>query len=87
MVHHLIVPPSDLRNILLDVKNETHSHSRLAPSDIPDVNIWAHYSVMPVFPNVTEEFFIGILSISLIGISLQMHLYRVYNLPALHLDL
>ena len=38
-VNPLIVPPSDLRNILLDVKNEIYSHPRLALHDGLDVNI------------------------------------------------
>ena len=38
-VNPLVVPPSDLRNILLDVKNETNSHPRLELLDAPDVDI------------------------------------------------
>ena len=45
-VSPLVVSPSDLRNILLEVKTEICSHPRLESSDGPDVNIWAYYSIM-----------------------------------------
>ena len=42
-VNPLIVPPSDLRRILLGVKDEIPLHPRMALLDDSDVNIWAYY--------------------------------------------
>ena len=81
-VNPLIVPPSDLRNMLLCVKKEIHSHLGLEHLGDPDVNIWTDYSIMFGSPIVGDDFLIVILSILLIDKSLQMDLYSVYNLPA-----
>ena len=83
----LIVAPSDLRSILLDVRKEICTHPRLAQPDDPDVNIWGYISIMQASPIVMEDFFLLILSIPLIDKSLQMYPYRVYSLPALHPEL
>ena len=86
-INALNVSPSDFRNIQLDMKNEIHLHPRLAQPDNLDMNMWAHYSIMHVLPIVMEDFVIVILSIPHINNSLQIDLYRVYNLTAPHREL
>ena len=83
-VNPLIVPSSDLRKSLLDVEDKICSHPRLALPDNQDVNTWAYYSIMWVSSIVMEDFLIVI---PLISKSLQMDLYRVYNLPTLYCKL
>ena len=68
-VYPLIGHPSDLRKILLDVKDEICSQPRLALPGNKDVNIWAYYSHIRDSPIVMEDFLIVILSNpSLIGL-------------------
>ena len=86
-VNSLIIPLSNLRDILLEVKNEICSHPRLAlPNDLHE-NIWEYCLIMCVPPIVMEYFLIAILSIPLIDNCLEMDLYRVHNLPTLQLEL
>ena len=73
-VNALIIAPSDPRNILLDVKDEFHSHPRLSLSNDLDMIIWVYYSIMHKTPTVMEDFLIIILSILLINRSLQTDL-------------
>ena len=86
-VNPLIVPPSELWFVLLDIKHNIHLHPWLALPDDPNDNIWAYYPILQVSSIVKESFLIVILLIPLIDKSLQMDLYKVYNLPALHPDL
>ena len=85
-VNPLNVPPSNLKNILLDVKNKIWTYPRLALSDHLNVNILAYFSLMHVFPIFMEDFHTVILSIHLIDKLLQMDLYRLFYLPAFHLE-
>ena len=50
----------------------------------PDQDIWSYYSIMRVSPTIKEDFLLVILTVRLVDKSLQMDLYKVYNLPALH---
>ena len=73
--------------MLHDIKNKIHSHPGLELHDGAEVNIWAYCSIMHISSTVMEGILIVILSIALIGKSLQMDLCRVYNLHALHPEL
>ena len=86
-VNPLIVPPLELWCILLDIKQNIHLHHQLALPDDPNDQIWTYYPIMQVSAIVMEGFLIVILSISLVDKSLQMDLYKINNLPALHADL
>ena len=69
------------------MKREIHPHPRLALPDNPDKSKWAYYSIMCVTPIVMEDLLILFLSIPLTDKSLEMDLYQVSNLPAIHLKL
>ena len=56
--------------------------SRL-PED-PNINIWNYYTIMKIIPVVMDDFLLIILTIPLTDQSLEMDLYKVYNIPALH---
>ena len=83
-VNPLILPPMALRNVLVTVKKEMAKNPRLALPEDPDKNIWAYYSIMKVTPVVSNDFLLIILTIPLIDTSLEMKVYKVHNLPALH---
>ena len=45
-VNSLIVPPSELQCILLDIKQNIHLHPQLALPDDPNDNIWTYSPIM-----------------------------------------
>ena len=73
-INPLIIPPSDLRNAQLDMKNEIQSNSRPALPDKPYVHIWSYFSIMHMSSIIREDFLIVILSMPLTDKSLQMDL-------------
>ena len=74
-VNPLIIPPDMKRNPRLQL-----------PED-PNINIWNYYPIMKITPVVMDDFLLIILTIPLTDQSLEMNLYKVYNLPALHPEL
>ena len=51
------------------------------------MNIWNYYTIMKSTPIIIENFLLAILTIPLADQSVVMNLYKVHNLPALHLQL
>ena len=47
-------------------------------------NIWTYYNIIKVTPIVMDDYLMVILTIPLINSSLDVNLYKVYNLPMLH---
>ena len=86
-VNPLVVPLLELWCILLDIKHKICLHPWLALPDDPNDEIWAYYPILQVSPIMMEGVLILIVSIHLIDKSLQMDLYKAYNLQTLHPDL
>ena len=53
----------------------------------PQTEIYKFYEVMKITPVVVEDVLSMLLTIPLIDKSLQMNMYKVHNLPALHTKL
>ena len=53
-------------------------------SEDPTQNIWTYYNTIKVTPIVMDDCLMVILTIPLIDDSLNVNLYKVYNLPMLH---
>ena len=83
-VNPLIIPPDSLRKVLVQVKEDMKRNPRLQLPEDPNTNIWNYYSIMKVTPIVMDDFLLIILTIPLTDQSLEMDLYKIYNLPALH---
>ena len=83
----MIIPPDILKNILHRIETDIKSHARLKLCEDPETNIWSYYRTIKLTPIVLEDYLMLILTIPLIGQSLHMNLYKVYNLPMLHLML
>ena len=83
-VNSLIIPPDSLRKVLAQVKEDMKRNPRLQLPEDPNINIWNYYSIMKVAPIVMYDFLLIILAIPLTDQSLEMDLYKIYNLPALH---
>ena len=83
----MIIPPYILKNILHKIETDNKSHARLKSCDDPETNIWSYYGTIKLTPIVLEDYLMLILTVPLIDQSLHMNLYKVYNLPMLHLTL
>ena len=83
-VNPLIIPPDALRGVLAHIKDDMKRNPRLQLPEDPNVNIWNYYPIMKITPIVMDDFLLIILTIPLTDQSLEMNLYKVYNLPALH---
>ena len=83
-VNPLIIPPDSLRKVLAHMKEDMKRNPRLQLPEDPNINIWNYYSIMKVTPIVMDDFLLIILTIPLTDQSLEMDLYKIYNLPALH---
>ena len=83
-VNPLIIPPDSLRKVLARVKEDMKRNPRLRLPEDPNINIYNYYTVMKITPVVMDDFLLIILTIPLTDQSLEMDLYKVYNLPASH---
>ena len=83
-VYPLIIPPDSLRKVLARVKEAMKRNPRLRLPEDPNINIWNYYTIMKIIPVVMDDFLLIILTIPLTDQSLEMDLYKVHNLPALH---
>ena len=80
----LIIPPDILKTILHRIMEDIKSNARLKPSEDPKTNIWAYYGNVKLTPIFLQDYLMLILTVPLIDQSLQMNLYKVYNLLMLH---
>ena len=87
LINPLIIPPDELGNILIQVKQDMKTNPRSGLLDNPHNNIQAYYSVMKITPIVIDDFRLLILIIPLPDKSLQMNFNKILTLPTLHLTL
>ena len=88
-VNPLIIPPDLLQQVLLHVKEDMKRNPRLNLPEDPNVNIWNYYTTTKITPIMMQDFLflLVILTIPLTDQSLEMDLYKVYNLLTLHPEL
>ena len=80
----MIIPPDFLKNVLHKIETDIKSHARLKLCEDPESNIWLYYGTIELTPIVLEDCLMLILTVPLVDQSLQMNLYKIYNLPMLH---
>ena len=80
----MIIPPDILKDILHRIEMDIKLHARLKLCEDPETNIWSYYGTIKLTPIVLEDYLMLILTVPLVDQSLQMNLYKVYNLPVLH---
>ena len=83
----MIISPDILKNILHKIETYIKSHARLKLCEDPETNIWSYYGMIKLTPIVLEDYLMLILTVPLVDQSLHMNLYKVHNLPMLHLTL
>ena len=76
-----------MRGVLAHIKDDMKKNPRLQLPEDPNINIWNYYPIMKITPIVMDDFLLIILTIPLTDQSLEMNLYKVYNLPAVHPEL
>ena len=86
-VNPLLISPDALKGVLAHIKDDMRRNPRLQLPEDPNVNIWNYYPIMKITLVVMDDFLLIILTIPLTDQSLDMNLYKVYNLPALHPEL
>ena len=79
-----IIPPDTLWKVLAKVKEDMNRNPRLKLPEDPNLNIWNYYTIMKITPVVMDDFLLILLTIPLTDQSLEMDLYKIYNLPNLH---
>ena len=79
-----IIPPDVLKTILHRIENDIKSNARLKLCEDPNTNIWSYYGTIKLTPIILQDYLMLILTVPLVGQTLQMNLYRVHNLPMLH---
>ena len=79
-VNPLLIPPDVLRGVLAHIKDDMKRNPRLQLPEDPNINIWNYYPIMKITPIVMDNFLLIILTIPLTDQSLEMNLYKVYNL-------
>ena len=83
-VNPLIIPLDTLQKVLAKVKKDMNRNPRLKLPEDPNLNIWNYYTIMKITPVVMDDFLLILLTIPLTDQSLEMDLYKIYNLPTLH---
>ena len=83
-VNPLIIPPDTLQKVLAKVQKDMYRNPRLILPEDPNLNIWNYYTIMKITPVVMDDFLLILLTIPLTDQSLEMDLYKIYNLPTLH---
>ena len=78
----MIIPPNILKDILHKIEIDIKSHARLKLCEDPESNIWS--GTIKLTPIVLVDCLMLILTVPLVDQSLQMNLYKIYNLPMLH---
>ena len=83
----MIIPLDVLKIILHKIEKDIKSHARLKLCEDPEPNIWSCYGMVKLTPIVLDNYLMLILTVPLVDQSLHMDLYKVHNLPMLHLTL
>ena len=83
-LNSMIILPNILKDVLHKIEHDIKSHARLKLCENPDSNIWSYYGTIKLTPIVLEDCLMLILMVPLADQSLQLNLYKVYNLPMLH---
>ena len=86
-VSPLLLPPSILREILENVKRGMTQYPSLALPNDPSQDIQSYYELILINLVVFYDYLIIIRQVPLVDKPLIMNVYKVYNLPVLHLVL
>ena len=82
-----MVPVPQLIQMLEEVQEDIKGSPRLTlPIDPGSDKVERYYDIIIVTPHITQDLLVVLVSIPLTDSSLQMNVYQVHNLPAIHPD-
>ena len=79
-----LLPPGDLQDILLDVKNKLKTNPKLSLPVSEKTDIWSYYQFMRINAFVHQDMLIVILILPLIDRDLEFDLFKGHSLPLRH---
>ena len=82
-----LIPPADLQDILLNVKNKLKANPKLTLPASEKADIWSYYQFMKINAFVYQDMLIAILILPLIDRDLEFDLFKPHSLPLLHPEL
>ena len=82
-----LIPPADLRSILLDAENKLKANPKLAIPVSEKADIWSYYQFLKINAFVQSDMLIVVLILPLIDRDLEFDLFKVHGLPLLHPEL
>ena len=79
-----VIPPEALRNLLRKVIQQLQPNLQLRlPYDPEGTGIWKYYDNIRVYPVLTDNMLVILLTIPILDTTLELNIYRVHNLPAI----
>ena len=79
----IVIPPEALRNLLRKVVQQLRPNPRLRlPYNPEGTGIWKYYDNIRVYPVLTDNMLVILLTIPILDTTLELNIYRVHNLPA-----
>ena len=79
----IVIPPEALCNLLRKVIQQLRPNQWLRfPYDPEGTGIWKYYDNIRVYPVLTDNMLVILLTIPIIDTTLELNIYRVHNLPA-----
>ena len=86
-IYPMLINLPELQYILYDIRDQLRSHPRLdLPANI-ESDIWSYYKFLKIQAFVLTDILFVTLTIPLVHTSLMFCLYKIHNLPLLHLTL
>ena len=82
-----LIPPADLRSILLDVENKLKANPKLAIPVSEKADIWSYYQFLKINALVQNNMLIVVLILPLIDRDLEFDSFKAHSLPLLHPEL
>ena len=79
-----IIPPEALCNLLRKVIQQLWPNPWLRlPYDPDGTSIWKYYDNFRVYPVLTDNMLVILLTIPILDTTLELNIYRVHNLPSI----
>ena len=79
-----VIPPEALCSLLRKVIQQLRPNLQLRlPYDPEGTSIWKYYNNVRVYPVLTENMLVILLTIPILDTTLELNIYRVHNLPAI----
>lgn len=80
----VLFPPAVMNDTLYEVKDQLSRYSNLCLPKEPEQSLWDIYPLLRVTPVIVDNIVVLMLKIPLVDKKVNVTLYRVHNLPALH---